>query len=123
MSKASLIEEGDGWFRNEAKTFTYEIVDDNEQPLDVSSMSLAWVVEELHDGGTDILSVTTPTITIGNGVGTGSKVSVPVTALATSLLEPRVYNLSLLRTDGGQLQMLTHGSAMLQQGAEWDDGS
>lgn len=123
MSKAALIEQDDRWYRGEAKTLTFEIVDGEDDPLDVSSFGLAYVLEELHDGATDVLSVVSPTITVGDGAGDGSKVTIPITAAATQELEPRVYRQSLLRTDGGQLQLLASGSAMLQRGAEWDDGS
>ncbi len=122
MSKAALIEQNDRWYRGEAKELTFEIVDAAGDPLDVSSFGLAWVLEELHDGETDVLSVV-DAITVGDGVGTKSKVTVPITAASTQALEPRVYKQSLLRTDGGQLQLLASGAAMLQQGAEWDDGS
>ena len=122
MSKAALIEQDDRWYRGEAKELTFEIVDASGDPIDVSSFGLAWVLEELHDGETDVLSVV-DAITVGDGDGTGSKVTVPITATSTQALEPRVYRQSLLRTDGGQLQLLASGSAMLQQGAEWDDGS
>lgn len=123
MSKAALIEQDDRWYRGEAKELTFEIVDAAEVPLNVSSFGLAWVLEQLHNGETDVLSIVSPTITVGNGDGIGSKVTVPITAAATQALEPRVYKQSLLRTDGGQPQLLASGSAMLQQGAEWDDGS
>ena len=125
MSKAALIEQDDRWFRGEAKMLTFDIVDGAGAKLDVSSFGLAWVLEELHDGVTDLLSVVTPDITVGDDGdgGTDNRVSVPISATATQGLEPRVYKQSLLRTDGGQLQLLASGSAHLQRGAEWDEGS
>ena len=123
MSKQALFEQDDGWFLNEAKILTFEIVDGDGNPLDVSSFGLAYILEKLHDGVDDILSVVSPTITVSDGAGEGSKVSIPIAASATATLEPLVYRQSLGRTDGGEPQLLARGSAMLQRGAQWDDGS
>lgn len=123
MSKKANIEQDDRWFRGEAKTLTFEMVDGAEAPLDVSSFGLAYILEELHDGATDVLAIVSPDITVGTGAGTGSLVSVPITAAQTQPLEPRVYRQSLVRTDGGVPQLLASGSAYIQRGAEYDAGS
>ncbi len=120
MSKAAQIEQSDRWFRGEEKILTFDIVDADEEPIDVSGFAMSWVLQEQHDGEGDVLAVSSPTITVGDGVATDDRVSVPIESSATASLEPRVYRQSLWRTDTETPQLLASGSAMLQQAAELD---
>lgn len=122
MSKQALIEQDDRWNRSEKKNITFDIVDENEAPIDVSAFELAWVMEELHDAAGDLLSKASggEGITVGDGAATGDRVTVAVDSADTLDLEARVYRQALWRTDTEDPQLLAFGAAMLQAAAQVD---
>lgn len=123
MSKTANITEDDRWFQGEDKTFTFDIVDADDVPLDVSSYELSYQLEELHDSDVDLILKTNPEITVGAGAAAADRVSVPIAAADSASLDPRVYKHTLWRTDSGVQQVLAEGTALLQRGAAPGGGS
>ena len=126
MSKLSRITESDNWFQGEVKDLRFDIVDSGEVPIDVSSYTLRWVLEEEHDADGDLILKTSAIgseITVGDGAATNDRVTVSILGADTANLEPRVYRQSLWRVDVGAPQLLAQGSAMLQRAASEGGGS
>lgn len=111
MSKESHIDISDNWYKGEAKTFRFLVVDSAEAALDVSSYTMVWLVEE-H--GTDILKKSGAAITVADGNGTNDAVSVAIDAADTVNLAAKVYRHALRRTDSSAEQVLSYGDAHLQ---------
>ncbi len=128
MSKVARIEQDDRWFRSEDKLLTFDVVNEDGAAVDIAGWTIVWMLEELHDGTTDILSKTSTAdqITVSDSVpasGANDRATVKIESTDTTALEARVYRQSLWRTDGDAPQQLASGSAMLQQGPELDAGS
>ncbi len=124
MSKTILIEDDDDWYQGEDKQFTVEMVDADEAVLNVSGYAMDFTIEELHDGDEDLILKTTDAgITVSDGNGTGSLVTIDIDSADTLSTEPRVYRLAMWRTDTGVRQLLANGSAMLKRAAVQGDGS
>lgn len=121
MSKIANIEQDDRWFRGEDKQLTFLVVDAAGDPVDMTDWTLKWQIEELHDGATDVLAkVSGSGIAVSNSVGTNDLATVTIESSDTAAIEARVYRQSLWRTDSSTPQLLAVGTAMLQQGPEYD---
>ena len=119
MSKQVLIEQDDRLFQGEVKNIQIDVVDSSGNPVNMTSYTLAWMLEELHDGVADlILKDTVSGIVVSDGAGTNSRATIALIAADTIDLEPRVYRHALWRTDEAAPQLIAGGSLLLQAGAE-----
>ena len=120
MSKQALIQQDDRLFRAEDKNLTFDIVDAAGVAIDVSAFTMVYMLEELHDGATDILSKATGGAGITVGDPSSARVTIAVKKADTEDLEPRVYRQALWRTDSVSPQLLAEGSVMLRAAASLD---
>lgn len=121
MSEIANIEQDDRWFRGEDKFLTFLVVDSAGDPVDMTTWTLKWQIEELHDGETDVLAkVSSAGIEVSDSAGTNDLATVTIESTDTAAIEPRVYRQSLWRTDSGVPQILAVGTVLLQQGPETD---
>ena len=121
MSKNSPITIDKRWFKDERKSIQFDIVDANDNPIDVSSYALRWVLEA-RPGSTDVLSKVFPgdDISVGDGAGTNDRVTVTINAADTVGLAAETYHHALWRTDTDNEQLLAEGDAVLSDSARGD---
>ena len=121
MSKNSPITKDKRWFKDEGKSIQFDITDANDNPIDVSSYALRWVLEARSDP-TDVLSkvFTGDDISVGDGEGTNDRVTVTIKVADTTALAANTYRHSLWRTDADNEQLLAEGNAVLQDSAKGD---
>ena len=105
------ISEADHLFIGEDRTLDFHITEAGV-PLDCSGFDLLWALSRNKNDTPSILK-TTPTITVGDGDGTGDRVSVPLDAADTANLLPGWYSHALWRTDSGSAIVLSYGRCYL----------
>jgi len=117
------IDKADGFFIDEDKALSFEILDESETPVDVSSWALSWTVRR-H------LTSEAPAVALASGAGiaiTGTynvvravntqRVIVTVADSDTGALTAATYKHALKRTDDGSETILSFGDLVLQKAA------
>lgn len=114
------IREGDRWFTNTDKTFTFTVRDDAGVAKNVTGWTLSWVVKRTKETA-DASAIVTKTTTAGGITivnAAAGIVRVTIAAADTdATVKARVYWHELKRTDTGLKAVLTHGLAVLRRGA------
>jgi hypothetical protein len=115
MTARASIAENHDWYIGDDFPFRYIVLDENEDPVDVSGWEVRWSLRE-HAGDPDILI----TKTVGDGIsliaGSGY-VDVDVYDTDTDGMEPGTYVCSLKRTDTDVEETLAEGTAVLKRAA------
>lgn len=116
MSEIANIVQDDGWFRGEKKTISITMQD----ATNVATFTLEWIMQ-FPATKEDVLVKSGADISVADGpLGSGTVVLVDIKAADTVDLEARAYAHTLRRTDSGFEQVLSQGSALLQEAAVRD---
>jgi hypothetical protein len=121
MAVRSDITADDAWFIGEDKTLSYEVLDENSVPVDVSGYALLWVLRNPPKQANRALLIVKTTdsgITITgvyNSVRASNtqRVVVTVDDTDTDALGGGTYECALKRTDDGSESVLSYGEVVL----------
>jgi len=115
MSERADITEANKWFRGEHKVIRITM----EDATNLTTFALQWVVQ--HPGSSvDLLTKSSADggITVeDDGANVGAVAVIEVETEDTMLLDARTYHHALWRVDPGVEQILSEGSALLQNAA------